>query len=480
MFALGVLLINHNHVVAYGDVQPTAYDDNSLNGEIVVTNAALDQKNQEITSDGAGGSIIVWQDNRNGNLDIYAQRISSNGSALWSENGVPITMASGKQSFPSVISDDSGGAIIAWQDTRGGTSSRVDIYAQRVDANGSVKWTSNGVAISTAADDQYAPQIVSDGKAGAIIVWYDFRSGNNYDIYAQRVNASGSVQWANDGLAITTAYSHQNNPSIVGDGYGGAIIAWNDSRNGNYDIYAQKVDASGTQHWTANGLAVSTANNDQTFPDVASDVFGNAIISWQDTRNGYADIYAQKVDANGIARWTTNGVVVSAAPNVQSKSRIVNSGNTGAIIIWEDYRNGNTDIFAQKLNGRGVSQWAGDGLAISTAAGAQSVPDVISDNLGGVVIAWQDYRNGSSNYDIYSQRVNTDGVVQWTADGIVVSAASGSQFNPKLILNGAGRAMITWEDYSAGNYDIYAKILVTKRRISKLEANPLIKNGWGK
>ena len=41
--------------------------------------------------------------------------------------------------------------------------------------------------ISTASGDQDQPSIVSDGAGGAIITWHDRRSGTNWDIYAQRV-----------------------------------------------------------------------------------------------------------------------------------------------------------------------------------------------------------------------------------------------------------------------------------------------------
>jgi len=46
------------------------------------------------------------------------------------------------------------------------------------------------IVISAAADDQSNRQIVADGSGGAIITWYDYRSGA-YDIYAQGLSASG-------------------------------------------------------------------------------------------------------------------------------------------------------------------------------------------------------------------------------------------------------------------------------------------------
>jgi hypothetical protein len=43
-----------------------------------------------LAPDGAGGAIVAWEDSRNGNSDIFAQRISANGSVQWMPGGVPI------------------------------------------------------------------------------------------------------------------------------------------------------------------------------------------------------------------------------------------------------------------------------------------------------------------------------------------------------------------------------------------------------
>ena len=163
------------------------------------------------------------------------------------------------KSNPTITSDGSGGAIITWMDYRSGT---YDICAQSINASGVVLWTADGVPISTAAGDQLNPTITSDGSGGAIITWMDYRSGT-YDIYAQSINASGVVLWTADGVPISTAAGDQLNPTIISDGSGGAIITWEDYRSGTYDIYAQRINASGAVQWTADGVPISTAAGDQ-------------------------------------------------------------------------------------------------------------------------------------------------------------------------------------------------------------------------
>lgn len=74
--------------------------------------------------------------------------------------------------------------------------------------------------ICTASGDQYFCQIVSDQSGGAIIVWEDFRNGNNYDIYAQRISSTGVVLWSLDGVRIAGAANDQTMPAIISDGIG--------------------------------------------------------------------------------------------------------------------------------------------------------------------------------------------------------------------------------------------------------------------
>ena len=146
-------------------------------------------------------------------------------------------------------------------------------------------WVQDGVAICTATGGQWSPMIVSDGAGGAIVTWYDSRNGST-DIYTQRVNASGSVQWAADGVAISTATGAQQYPTITSDGAGGAIVTWSDNRSGNYDIYVQRVNTSGSVQWTTDGVALCTAAGDQQYPTIISDGAGGAIVTWYDSRSG--------------------------------------------------------------------------------------------------------------------------------------------------------------------------------------------------
>src|SRR5439155_218107 len=147
----------------------------------------------------------------------------------WPVDGRELCTATSNQIQPTVDSDGAGGAIVTWRDDRTGVS---DIYAQHVLVGGAVDtaWPVDGQAVCAATSNQYNPVIISDGAAGAIVAWPDDRPGTNPDIYAQHVLPSGEVDpaWPTDGRALSTAAGSQVNPAIVSDGAGGAIVVWSD------------------------------------------------------------------------------------------------------------------------------------------------------------------------------------------------------------------------------------------------------------
>ena len=421
--------------------------------------ASDDQRDTATVSDGSGGAIITWEDKRSGtNYDIYAQRVDSSGIPQWTANGIAVCTVSDDQWDPDIVSDGSGGAIITWYDYRNGNS--YDIYAQRVNPSGVPQWTADGVAVCTASDDQWDPDIVSDGSGGAIITWTDYRSGTSEDIYAQRMNPSGVPQWNANGVAVCTASGRQEDPAIVSDGSSGAIITWSDRRSlTSDDIYAQRVNPSGVPQWTANGVAICTASGTQDYHATVSDGSGGAIVTWEDYRSGTDfDIYAQRVDSSGVPQWTANGVTVCTASDDQDELTTASDGSGGAIVTWTDYRSGTYEhIYAQRVDSSGVPQWTANGVAICIAPNGQWYSDIVSDSSGGAIIVWEDYRGGTYE-DIYAQRVNPSGVPQWTANGVAVCTASDYQWYPTPVTDGSGGAIITWTDHrSSTSGDIYTQ-----------------------
>lgn len=426
------------------------------NGVAIVT-AAFIQRELVSVADGAGGAIFAWADFRNGasNIDIFVQRVDASGVPLWAVDGVAVCTAVGNQMVPTIVADGAGGAIIAWHDFRPGPFD-AEIYAQRVNAQGTPLWFANGVPLSIAVSNQTNPKAVADGSGGAIVVWEDARSGPA-DVYAQRVNAAGSTQWTFNGVALSTAASTQLSLVAASDGAGGAIVAWEDQRNGDNDLYARRVNASGVPQWIANGAAICTAPNAQFGCAIASDGAGGAILAWSDNRNGGgADLFAQRVDASGASLWTANGILICNQPGDQLSAAIMSYAVGGTILAWVDYRNAsNYAVYVQRVSATGVPQWTPDGVAISTSViGDQYVPRLASDGSGGAIVVWTG--GGTSTFNVYAQRLSAYGAPQWASEGITICAAADEQIFPVLVSSGDASIM-AWLDDRSGGDDIYAQ-----------------------
>jgi hypothetical protein len=380
--------------------------------------------------------------------------------AVWPTDGKILCNEVGVQSYPVLVADGASGAIVVWEDRRTGSTS--DLYAVRVTAGGTIAtgWHADGRAVCTATRDQISPMITTDGVGGAFMTWEDYRAGGaNTDVYVQHVTSTGAIAsgWPADGVAICTLTSVQGHPAIASDGAGGAIVVWEDYRNGSSDIYAQRVSGAGIALWTANGVSVCGFSGDQRFPIPVEDGQNGAIVGWQDERSGSV-IYGQRINGAGAKQWSSNGVSVTTSNADQTGLQMVRDGAGGAIASWDDYRFVNTDIFAQRINGLGQRQWASDGVAICTDASEQYTSSLAPDGSGGALFAWNDLRNGS--VDIYAQHVTGAGAIAagWAANGFGACTEAGDQSDPRVASDGAGGAFITWDDGrpDAVLTDIYA------------------------
>jgi hypothetical protein len=442
------------------------------------------QKALRMIKDGNGGAIMVWQDSRGGPDDIYAQKIDYDGNTLWSDGGVPVCTASGIQQDCRLTTDGAGGAIITWEDTR---SDSVDVYAQKIGAAGNPVWTHDGVEVRASPITQDNLAITSDGQGGAIIAWEHYFLFFQHDIYAQRVTSGGGLAWNPEGVALGKLNTTEKNVALVEDGQGGAYACWEDERRGfsKWSIYVQGLSGAGAVLWEENGTAVYEQEKPQNNHVIVNDGFGNLVVAWEDDRmsNWLIDdtnIYAQKFNPAGEKQWEESGAPVcefAVFSEVDPAMAADGLGNVyltfanelevlGIGIQW--------DVWMQKLNEYGERQFSHAGWELSTAPGNQELPCVISDGAGGAIFSWRDGRAKANpqdtNYDLYAQRIDADGnrLILHPDDtgepgyrdynGYPICTEGSEQCMPKAVLAGRpGTAYICWRDKRADDGDIYCQ-----------------------
>lgn len=242
------------------------------------------------------GDRIIWIDGRSQNLENYS--ILGNFD-IWMYNlstreETQVTTSESCKHYPKIYDDK-----IVWGDRRNGDS---DIYMYDLSTSKESKITNSGRA--------HNPGIYGD-----IIVWEDYRNDSsrngNSDIYMYNLSISKESQ-------ITTNATYQFRPIIYKD-----RIAWMDWRNGgmnNSDIYMYDISTSKETQITTNGSV-------QLSPAIYEDK-----IVWDDRRNGRGDIYVYDFSALKEARVTLS-------------ERAYSPAIYGDKIVWKDWRNQNPDIF---------------------------------------------------------------------------------------------------------------------------------------
>jgi hypothetical protein len=445
------------------------------NGLSLTTNPG-DKVDQQIISDGAGGFLVAYQDKVEDDGDIYMQSIDDEGTAdNWGDYGYAIVYENNTQSQLKLVPNgNTGESYLVWQDNRNGNN---DIFAQRVYSGGSNAWTWQGVGVSTNASDQKNPQPLYMSNSGLYFVsWEDNRNGT-YDLYGNVMDSSGNVILPED-LAIATSSGNISNHHVLySSSDGSTILVWQGDSSGTSDIYAKKLDSNGAVYsgWDEAGVLVCGAEGDQREPQIVSDGNGGVIVSWQDERDtgtNDIDIYAEHLDADGVAQWNPgSGIPVSATTGNQYLPKMVTDGNNGAYIVWEDGRHDSegtdSDIYFQHVGSDGGMEFneAGEenGRIVTTAHSTQYHPSIIKDDSDNVFIVWEDWRDDIIGR-MYAQKFNSSGTALWPENGVVLTSDTNQATDFQLALDTSGNVGVVYSSVSEGG--------VITPKIQKILASP--------
>ncbi len=426
---------------------------------VAACTARYSQKYTVAASDGAGGLFMAWEDDRpdtNGILpDIYAQHLLADGSIApgWPPNGAPVCTTVVQSYNPTMDSDGMGGALIAYFDAHGPPGG--GYYVQRLNAAGVPLWTVNGVLMSgnPGQPNGYAPSLVSDRSGGAFVAWVDGRIGFPFfsGIFAQHVSASGTLLWPAAGVPVCTISTRAFAPVVALDGMGGLFVAWNDLRVSpdTVRIFAQHLAVDGTPLWPVNGVQVSTSPNYQGiggsgYRCAANDLAGGVYIGWSDQEQyGPSNAYVQHLTSTGAPSpgWPATGIPVSFDPSAthfQAAPILTPDGAGGVVLTFRESRF--LGIRAQRVAPDGTLLWGASGLSVfGTNAGLYH--ETVSDSAGGFVFGTV------YSTTVFAQRVSALGVPQWKAGGVVIGGSSSTKADLAGAADGAHGAIFAWSDH---------------------------------
>ena len=288
-----------------------------------------------------GEYLVVWYNDRPGNDDIQAQRVSTNGTLV----GSPFYIAAGagaERRFPDVAyNSDDKEYLVVWQETDNSTS-QTTIRGRRV------SWTGNlltGVFNIFTGDPSLEPAVAySTTSHKYLIVWYWFdMTGDN--IMGRTYSTStglGSVQYISQD---TTGSIPRGQPDVAycstRDEF---LVVWRQFASGsNWDIYARLVAGDGTLLSPAS-IVVSTLGHDETTPAVAALPLnsneGDYLVVWEMNTGSDTGIYALTVNVD-IGGSPSVGsfplIVYDSSENESAPAVAGNENGKRYLVTWKQH-----------------------------------------------------------------------------------------------------------------------------------------------
>src|SRR5439155_7210682 len=271
------------HLTANGQVAP-GWPANGL----PVCVLPSEQGGPRLASDGTGGAFIVWADLRNGPADQYVQRVTSGGQIApgWPENGIRI--APGRYTR-EIMPDGAGGAYLSLATVTGGGDDDYSLLRFTPDGALAPGWPDGGVPVCLAPEERFGLRMEPDGAGGVLLAWDDYRDFGDDEIFALRIRGDGSRPpgWPVDGLRVTdNTATFDSFPDLAADLTEGAYLCWdweNNTQGFDERVAVQHLTGEGSLFpgWPANGRFIPTVIQSQN-PRLVADGVGGAIVAWDD------------------------------------------------------------------------------------------------------------------------------------------------------------------------------------------------------
>ncbi|MBI9037669.1 MAG: T9SS type A sorting domain-containing protein [Bacteroidales bacterium] len=303
--------------------------------------------------------------------NIVAQRFDANGAEVWSEI-VSISTIGGISAWtePEVRSDGMGGATIAWH-----AGAMISLgYAQHLFPDGSTQFPQNGVRVSMMSGrNNFTPSAAYQAATDEVFVfWKETNSDQNqYGLYGQRISPTGERLWTENGKAIFGLSSMVYDFIITTIDGADAIVTYEKDYNTNTTIKAMKIDENGDYVWNDENVFICSTASSKTHLDVGNFQNGQIILSWGDGRTGDPEIFAQNIRSDGLLG--PGGPIpvqtINLSVGYQFASSHIQADNPDMIEVLSPILNDNLDFVRDSEGGmfrkigpnwvNGIGDWVG-------------------------------------------------------------------------------------------------------------------------
>lgn len=372
---------------------------------LVVCDHPSDQRQEiRVLPEPNGGWLVLWRDDREApqKYGIYGQRIDLQGNLLWEANGRTI-LTLPDQSINELATTrlPNGNALLLY--THGPTYLLMDsISALAIDADGQPAWATPTL-VSHKGLTPYGQVFYTQQPAllpladGAYLVWHATTTPA-----ACRIAEDGSLLHPFHGTLVNITGTPRPF-SIHGDLAGGFIIE-KSAGSDNAPLQVQRVDADGNSLWTP--PLVSTQGNPGLWYDYHSRMSSSGVMItvWQNQQQ----LFHARYDTSRTMLTTTPDTLNNAPGGNSSPHVTLHNGS--AWVVWADGRPPYTtqQVHAQRYDANGVAQWIQDGVLVMEPNSNGNTPRFMGSENGTVILAttsqWQGF---------LAQRVLPDASTAW-------------------------------------------------------------------
>jgi hypothetical protein len=254
-----------------------------------------------VAMDAQGDFVVSWtQSPGSGGSDVFAQKFNANGVAI---NGVvPVGVGTFAETQPSVGMDAAGDFVVAY--TRNTNNTTPNVFA-KVYNTGSQLLSVTPVGGTEFVED--APS-VAVAPNGLFDVAYQFHPNTNtVDVFASRYAFNGALlgefEIAGGGPAVGA-------PSIAIDNHDNAVVAYQQFDGNNWDIFARRLNSTNT---VGGVITVQATSVNEMTPSVALE--GNAgafVVAYQ----SFSSVDVTEVNASNVVISTHTAGAGRYSPHV--------------------------------------------------------------------------------------------------------------------------------------------------------------------
>ncbi len=233
--------------------------------------------------------------------------------------------------YPSLKLDANGYPVIAFYDSSGGNLMLV--HCNDVNCAGS---NESIEIIESTNDTGYYPSLQLDGSGYPVISYYYGSGADLKLVHCNDVNCAGSNENINTVDSTGTVGNYQNGNSLVLDGSGYPVIAYNDDTNNDLKIaHCNDANCAGSNESLTAPLSVSADDSGLYSKALQLDGSGYPMVSFANVTATptYYSTYLHCSDANCTGDQTANRVTIYAGTAYYSDMKKNSSGNPVFFII---------------------------------------------------------------------------------------------------------------------------------------------------